>query len=125
MPYAVANDNTRLFFEAEGPTDGLPVIFVHGFGSGSRVWNAAFEQLRGSNLAGRLRLVRYDMRGHARSDVPEDASRYGKAQQVEDLRCVIAASAYGGAAGPRPAVLVGHSMGGMSLPSTPTIFARK
>ena len=111
MPYAVATDNCRLF-EAEGPADGLPVVFVHGFGSGSRVWDAAFEQIRGSDLASQIRMVRYDMRGHARSDVPPDASRYGKAHQVEDLRAVLSAAAYGGKRGPRPAVLVGHSMGG-------------
>ena len=58
-------------------------------------------------------MIRWDMRGHARSDSPDDPSLYGKHHQVADMKALL--DHCGGAPSPSSssprAVLVGHSMG--------------
>lgn len=48
------------------------VLFVHGYSQAGSCWNAQFD----SDLADKLCLARYDLRGHANSDKPMDASAY-------------------------------------------------
>ena len=56
----------RLFYQVEGPTDAPVVLFSNSLGTDLRMWN---EQARA--FAGRFRVVRYDSRGHGRSDAPQ------------------------------------------------------
>lgn len=80
------------------------VVFVHGFGLTLDSWH--FQRLA---LRGKHRLVFYDQRSHGRSSRarPEDCTidRLG-----EDLERVLDKLAPAG-----PVVLVGHSMGGMTI----------
>ena len=52
-----------------GTADERPILFVHGFSGSRLVWH---EQLT-SELQDDFRLVAVDLRGHGRSDKPEDA----------------------------------------------------
>jgi pimeloyl-ACP methyl ester carboxylesterase len=54
---------TRLYYETAG--SGSPLVFIHGFGSDSRVWEAQFEPFAQQYLA-----IRYDIRGHGKSALP-------------------------------------------------------
>merc|ERR1712146_232383 len=56
-------------------------------------------------LSKKFRLIRWDMRGHAQSSSPEDASEYSKQHQVDDIAALL------DACGVQQAVLLGHSMG--------------
>jgi pimeloyl-ACP methyl ester carboxylesterase len=59
--------------------DGDPVVFIHGFGLDSRMWDpqwAAFAQ--------RHRVIRYDLRGYGSSSLPEGAYSH-----VDDLLALI------------------------------------
>ena len=56
-------NRTRLYYEVEGTGDS--VVFIHGFGSDARVWNAQFAV-----FAQQYRVLRYDIRGHGKSAVP-------------------------------------------------------
>jgi pimeloyl-ACP methyl ester carboxylesterase len=77
---------------------GRPIVLTHGFADDSSTFDRLFPMLSG------YRLARWDLPGHGSSDVgPQPASR-GTA-----LAWLDAAVA---AAGPGPAVLVGHSLGG-------------
>jgi pimeloyl-ACP methyl ester carboxylesterase len=90
----------RLHVEAEGPVDGPPVVFLHGV-SGSL---ETYRWLPSEILEGR-RTFRVDLRGHGRSEHATGTyrvSEYG-ADVVEVLRSQVG----------RPAVLVGHSLGGV------------
>ena len=90
----------RLHVEAAGPEDGAPVVFLHGVSGSMRT----YAWLTGAITEGR-RTVRIDLRGHGRSEHAPgayDVDHYGE-DVVEVLRETVG----------RPAVLVGHSLGGV------------
>jgi len=62
-------------------------------------------------LARDHRVITYDQRGHGRSPAPVGAAEYSTRALADDLEAVLAATLEPG----RKAVLVGHSMGGMTL----------
>ncbi len=103
-----ANDGTLLHVEVDelGAPGAAPltVIFCHGYALNLDSWHYQRMALRG-----RARLVFYDQRSHGRSArAAEDSHRID--QLGRDLGAVIDAISPAG-----PLVLVGHSMGGMSI----------
>jgi pimeloyl-ACP methyl ester carboxylesterase len=98
-------DGVRLHVEVDGPADApVTVLFSHGFTA-----ELGEFQLQRDALRDRARLVFYDQRGHGRSDT----THYEHAtidQLGRDLQAVLEATCPTG-----PVVLVGHSMGGMTL----------
>ena len=93
-------DGVGLYVEVDGPDDGTPVLFLHGVGSSARTW----DWLPPAVTQGR-RIVRVDQRGHGRSDHATGTyvlARYG-ADAVAILRELVAG----------PALIVGHSLGGV------------
>ena len=94
-------DGVALHADVEGPDDGPVVVFLHGV-SGS---SATYAWLPPAITRGR-RVVRLDLRGHGRSDHAPGTyliERYGA-----DVAAVLEHAAG------RPAVLVGHSLGGVA-----------
>ena len=90
---------------AASPADDVPqLVLSHGWICTGRVWH---EQVRG--LADRYRIVTYDQPGHGRTPAPE-SGEYDLDLLGDTLNAVVEQ-----AAGPGPIVLVGHSLGGMSL----------
>ncbi|NHA68396.1 alpha/beta fold hydrolase [Phycicoccus flavus] len=83
------------------------VVLVHGFALTMQSW---VLQRRALVEAG-FRVVAYDQRGHGRSGMP-DLSACTVDRLGRDLASVLAATCPSG-----PVVLVGHSMGGMSVMS--------
>ena len=61
----VTATGARLFYQVEGPPDAPAVLFSNSLGTDLRMWE---PQAR--SLATRFRVVRYDSRGHGRSDAP-------------------------------------------------------
>ena len=94
--------------EVDEPEDmdssDVTIIFCHGYALTHDSWHYQREHLRGS-----ARLVFYDQRSHGLSAKASDASHHID-QLGRDLAAVIDAIAPGG-----PIVLIGHSMGGMSV----------
>ncbi|HYY05951.1 MAG TPA: alpha/beta hydrolase [Candidatus Limnocylindria bacterium] len=89
---------SRLHVEVEG--SGTVVVLAHGFGGSARNF---LPQARG--LRDRYRIVRFDARGHARSEAPAEASAYTPEAFVADLGRVL------DQVGARAAVVGGLSMG--------------
>jgi 3-oxoadipate enol-lactonase len=65
MPLIQMNDGVRLFVERAGPLDAPSVLFAHSVGCDLTLWDGPFE-----TLAKHYGVIRYDARGHGRSDAP-------------------------------------------------------
>ncbi|MCW5893295.1 MAG: alpha/beta fold hydrolase [bacterium] len=88
----------RLHVDADGA--GTPIVLAHGFGGSARNWNPQVRAFRAVAY-----VARYDARGHARSEAPDDAAAYTPETFVDDLRAVV------DGAGVDRAVVGGLSMG--------------
>ncbi len=65
-------DGTRLHIREGGDPGGTPVVFANSLGTDTRLWDALLPLLPPGH-----RFVRYDKRGHGRSDVPPQPYRMG------------------------------------------------
>ena len=103
----LADDGTRLYAEIDNDdrTD-LAIVFCHGWTLTGDSWHFQRKALRGLG-----RLVFWDQRGHGRSGSAEDRFSYCVDQLAHDLRAVIEQTV----PPETPVVLVGHSMGGMTI----------
>lgn len=99
----VTPSGARLHVERNGPAEAPVLILVHGWGLGAGIWWEARRQ-----LAGRFQVVSYDLPGLGKSTQPTDG-RYSLERFAEDLRAVVEQAA------PRKVILVGHSIGGMTV----------
>ncbi|MFI0898742.1 alpha/beta fold hydrolase [Streptomyces sp. NPDC020983] len=128
---AVAEDGTELYYETDeaaevppGPEAArrgwrrrrevapapapLTVVFCHGYCLNQDAWHFQRDVLRGT-----VRAVYWDQRSHGRSEHGRDQAAGGPVtidQLGRDLKAVLDAAAPEG-----PVVLVGHSMGGMTV----------
>jgi len=110
-----ADDGVLLAVEEIGPLDApLTVVFVHGYALSMASWtfqrrDLAAEVATANGHRPTARLVFYDQRGHGASGrgVAEHATMD---QLAADLESVLAARVPRG-----PVLLVGHSMGGMTV----------
>ena len=112
-------DGVPLAVREVGPQDApLTVVFAHGFCL--RMGSFHFQRARLSEQWGdQVRMVFYDQRGHGRSgEAPPET--YTVDQLGRDLEAVLAVMAPRG-----PVVLVGHSMGGMTVLSHARQFPQR
>ncbi|NLE78930.1 MAG: alpha/beta hydrolase [Rhodococcus sp.] len=107
----VTDDGTVLRVHTYGPEDGDPIVLVHGWTCSIEYW---YPQINA--LADNHRVVVYDLRGHGRSTV--GATRFHADALGSDLDAVLQASLRDG----EKAVIVGHSMGGISIMSWAQVF---
>ena len=99
MAYAT-NDGVRIYYEADEPADGEPVVFVEGLAYGTWMWNWQRDPLSES-----YHTVVLDNRGTGHSDAPEGP--YTVAEMAADVQAVVAEAGLDGIH------LVGASLGGM------------
>jgi pimeloyl-ACP methyl ester carboxylesterase len=102
MP-TINRDGVKIYYEVHG--NGPPLILTHGYSSTSEMWKGQIEALSKHH-----KLILWDMRGHGRSDYPEDPNAYGEALTVADIAALL------DEAGANSAIVGGLSLGGyMSL----------
>ncbi len=94
---------SSLFVETHGPAGAPPIIFTHGWGMDSTFWNYAKE-----DLGDRFRLVLWDLPGLGKSRAA-DKTAVSLEAFARDLTALIEAT------GRQPPVLVGHSIGGITI----------
>ncbi|MFD0022218.1 alpha/beta fold hydrolase [Streptomyces sp. NPDC058382] len=102
---AVSADGSRLHVEVHGQEGAPAVVLSHGWTCNTGFWDA---QIR--DLALDHRVIAYDQRGHGTSPAVGPAG-YSTEALADDLEAVLAATLEPG----EKAVLVGHSMGGMTM----------
>lgn len=115
-------DGTGLNVEVYGADDDDPTgdifIMVHGWTCNTAYWYPQINHLITAE-AGDRRVVVYDQRGHGRSE--RGRARPTVAMLGQDLDAVLEATVPAG----RRAILVGHSMGGMTLMSWAAQYPEK
>ncbi len=94
-----ARDGTRLHIRIDGPEDAPTVAFANSLGTDMRLWDDVLSLLEG------YRFVRFDKRGHGRSDVPKPP--YSMGTLVADAEAVLDHLGITGC------TFVGLSIGGM------------
>ncbi|WP_280417497.1 alpha/beta fold hydrolase [Nocardia carnea] len=97
-------DGARLRVHSYGPADAEPIVFIHGWSCCIEYWNPQINA-----FAGRYRVISYDQRGHGESTLGR--APLGDRTLADDLAAVLDATLRPG----RTALLVGHSMGGITL----------
>ncbi|HLJ52010.1 MAG TPA: alpha/beta fold hydrolase [Rhizomicrobium sp.] len=99
----LARDGVNIYYETHG--EGPVILLSHGYSATSQMWRGQIEALSKKN-----KLVLWDMRGHGRSDYPEDQSLYSEEATVADMLALL------DKVGAKTAIVGGLSLGGyMSL----------
>ena len=96
-------NGSSLYVEQSGSSSAPPIVLVHGWAMDSTIWFYAKR-----DLARSFHVWSWDLPGMGKS-TPASPSAIGLTEFAQDLRTVIAL------AGPRKVVLVGHSIGGMTI----------
>lgn len=94
---------SSLYVEETGPADAPPIVLTHGWGLDSTIWAYARDA-----LSSRFRVITWDLPGLGRSKPAGDGA-ISLTDFAADLRAIL------DFVGDRPAVLVGHSIGGMTI----------
>ncbi|WP_435771497.1 alpha/beta fold hydrolase [Nocardioides sp. SYSU DS0651] len=101
----LTSDGLTLAVYEEGPLDAPTVLCVHGYPDNHHVWDGVAAE-----LAGTFRVVRYDVRGAGRSDVPARRSDYRIDQLADDFDRVLEA-----VSPDRAAHVLAHDWGSIQL----------
>ncbi len=95
-------EGVNIFYEVDGvDNDRPPIILTHGYSATSEMWRPNLEA-----LGAQRRIITWDIRGHGRSDSPEDQSLYSSELSVADMEAILDAT------GTKKAVVGGLSLGG-------------
>lgn len=98
MPYLDRN-GVNVYYEAHG--SGPTLLLSHGYSATSHMWRGQIEAL--SDLC---QVVTWDVRGHGRSDSPDDPTAYSEALTIDDMVAIL------DAVGAERAAVGGLSLGG-------------
>jgi pimeloyl-ACP methyl ester carboxylesterase len=101
MPY-LHRAGTRIYYQVTGDPGGHPPLLLsHGFSASSAMWEPNVAA-----LAADRQVITWDLRGHGRSDSPDDPAQYSHAACLADMAALL------DAAGTERAVVGGLSLGG-------------
>lgn len=89
-----------IYYEEHG--DGPALLLSHGYAATCHMWDGQVARFRD-----RLRIIVWDMRGHGRSDSPEDPAAYSEAHSVADMQALLEHC------GAERAIVGGLSLGGV------------
>ncbi|WP_419995648.1 alpha/beta fold hydrolase [Streptomyces boninensis] len=99
-------DGARINIEVHGPQDAPIVVLAHGWTCSTAFWAPVIR-----DLAADHRVIAYDQRGHGRSPAASSPGGYSTTALADDLGAVLDAALDPG----ERAVIVGHSMGAMTI----------
>lgn len=96
-----SSDGVRIAVYETGVPELPPVVCIHGYPDNAGIWSGLTAE-----LAGRYRVISYDVRGAGASDKPHDRSSFRLGQLQDDFRAVIDA-----VSPQRPVHLIAHDWG--------------
>ncbi|KAK0203326.1 Alpha/Beta hydrolase protein [Desarmillaria ectypa] len=111
--YITSQDGTRIWADAAGTPGKPPVIFIHGLLCSSLNW---VKQFNDKQLLDNLYMIKYETRGHGRSDQPESEESYISARHAEDFHAVCSAFNV------TEPIVVSWSLGGLIVPDVLSRF---
>jgi pimeloyl-ACP methyl ester carboxylesterase len=95
-------DGVRIHYDRSGSDTGkLPLLLTHGYGASAQMWGPNTAALSADRP-----VITWDLRGHGRSDCPDDQAEYTQAASVADMAALL------DACGAARAVVGGLSLGG-------------
>jgi len=95
-------DGTNIYYEVTGNEGGrTPLLLTHGFSASGQMWTSNI-----ATLGQDRQVITWDIRGHARSDSPDNPAQYSEAISVEDMAALL------DLVGAERAVVGGQSLGG-------------
>ncbi len=100
LPSISTKDGTQIAYDITGPDDGSAIVFAHALGTNRSIWDDVLAMMPNN-----ARLIRYDLRGHGASDVPDGP--YAMGTLISDAEAICDALDV------RNCVFVGLSVGGM------------
>ena len=92
-------NGVNIYYEVHG--SGPTMLLTHGFSATAEMWNANLTA-----LSQRYRVIVWDMRGHGRSDYPEDSAAYSDMLTIGDMAALLDIH------DTEQAIIGGHSLGG-------------
>ena len=75
-------DGVRIYYEQHGA--GPAVLLSHGYSASARMWQGQMDALSDS-----YHVIAWDMRGHDRSDSPDDPALYSHEATIHDMAAVL------------------------------------
>ena len=98
----ISNQGVELYYQDQGNKNAKTTLLLsHGYAASSAMWKNQIEF-----LADQYRIISWDMRGHGRSQSPDDPSLYSAELTLQDITCILDACDV------EKAVVGGHSLGG-------------
>ncbi len=98
----INRDGVNIYYDIQGPKGALPILLSHGHAAATPMWAAQVEALKQT-----FRIITWDLRGHGRSDSPQDPALYRVEHTVDDIAVILDACHLD------KAVIGGHSLGGV------------
>lgn len=98
--HRINRDGVNLHVETSGPDNGPPIMFSNSLGTTLHLWDAVLPLLPAG-----MHVIRYDMRGHGKSDIPD--APYSMGALISDAEAICDALKV------RDAMFVGLSVGGL------------
>ncbi|KZT54180.1 alpha/beta-hydrolase [Calocera cornea HHB12733] len=105
--FTTSADGTKLFYSSIGDPSLPALIWIHGQSFSSIAFDTVFSD---PLWLKQVFLVRYDVRGHGRSEKPTESEAYSQKKLAEDFDAVVEAT------GARNVFVVAWSAGGALLP---------
>ncbi len=107
-------DGARLHVNVLGKADGPTLIFTHGWTLNASAWDYVTSQ-----LANQFRIVTWDLPGLGKSHAPTRGD-FSMEMLARHLQAVVESNVTAG-----PVILVGHSIGGMTLQTFCRLFPQQ
>ncbi len=106
-------DGVKIYYEVNG-TGPATILLTHGYSGTLRMWDPQIEA-----LAEHYQLVTWDLRGHGKSDSPEDVAQYSSDRAITDMCALL------DAVNAPQAVIGGLSLGGYLSLAFHTLHAER
>lgn len=77
----LTNQDVKIYYEVHG--SGPTILLSHGYSATSQMWQGQTTAFEG------YQVIRWDMRGHGKSDSPDDPSLYSTELTISDMQAIL------------------------------------